>query len=443
MGRRKALAAVGALVIAAGVLLPATANAGGHGRHGFEKVGYYTQWSIYDRAFFVKDLVANGQAARMTVLNYAFGNVNADGKCFEANEAGQGDAWADYQRPFPAEESVDGKADVEGQRLAGNFNQLRKLKQRFPHLRIQMSLGGWTWSNFFSDAVLTEQSRRAFVASCLDLFIKGNLPVLADDPHGGRGAAAGVFDGIDLDWEWPGSEGEEGNVVRPEDKHNLTLAIAELRRQLDILGRRNHRHYSLTAFLAADPAQIDNGYEVRRIFRNLDFATVQGYDMHGTWEETTNHQSALFAPAGEPQQPDFTVDRAVQALLDRGAPRSKVVVGIPFYGRGWAGVPSTNFGLFQTSTGAAPGSAEEGYEDYRNLVKLLDQGYKLYRDERAGFAWLYNPETKIFWTFDDPTVLRQKTRYIQRRDLGGAMVWSLDADDAHGTLFRTLDRGLR
>jgi hypothetical protein len=82
-----------------------------------------------------------------------------------------------------------------------------------------------------------------------------------------------------------------------------------------------------------------------------------------------------------------------------------------------------------------------GYEDHRNLVKLTGQGYQVYLDRRAGFAWLFNGAT--FWTYDDPGVLAQKARYIRNRGLGGAMIWSLDGDDERGTLLRTLDRGLR
>jgi chitinase len=133
--------------------------------------------------------------------------------------------------------------------------------------------------------------------------------------------------------------------------------------------------------------------------------------------------------------------RAVDALLERGAPRSRIVVGVPFYGRGWTGVPNVNHGLFQTAAGPAAGSAEEGYEDYRNLVKLTEQGFTVYRDEQAGFAWIYDGTT--FWTYDDPSVLARKMRYIKQNGLGGAMVWSLDADDDDGTLMKALYRGLR
>jgi chitinase len=406
----------------------------------YRKVGYFVQWGIYGRNFFVKDLVPSGAAAKLTHVNYAFANVSQDGRCFEANIAGEGDAWADYQRPASAAESVDGVADSPDQALKGNFNQLRKLKARYPHLKVLLSIGGWSWSTWFSNAAHTGASRRAFVASCIDLFIKGNLPQLGS-AEGGPGSAAGVFDGIDLDWEWPGSEGEPGNVVRPEDKRNFTLLLAEFRRQLDAYGRERGRRYLLTAFLPADPAKMDAGYQGRRIFRHLDYATVQGYDFHGPWESTTNHQSAIFQPAGQPILPDFTADRAIDAWIARGAPRSKLVLGLPFYGRGWTGVTGGGDGLFQPAAGPAPGTFEAGSEDYERLATLPASGYGLYRDNRAGFAWLFDGTT--FWTFDDPTVMRQKTAYIRRTGLGGAMVWSLDGDDADGSLIDAIHRGLR
>jgi chitinase len=426
-----------------GQVLAAPSAAGQHEQRGhdrFRTVGYFIQWGIYGRSFFVKNLETSGAADRLTHINYAFANVGEDGRCFEANLAGQGDAWADYQRPVSAEESVDGVADAPDQALKGSFNQLRKLKARHPGLKVMISLGGWTWSRWFSDAALTKASREAFVASCIDLFIKGNLPQLGS-VEGGPGSGAGVFDGIDLDWEWPGSEGNPGNVIRPEDKRNFTKLVAEFRRQLDSYGRKQGKHYELSAFLPAAPAKMDAGFEGREIFRHLDFATVQGYDFHGTWEATTNHQSALFQPAGQPVLPDFTADGAIDAWIERGAPRGKLVLGLPFYGRGWTGVSAANAGLFQPSTGAAPGTWEPGVEDYKALKPRVGGGFTVHRDTRAGFAWLFDGTT--FWTFDDPVVMRQKARYIRDRRLGGAMVWSLDADTADAELIKTIYDGLR
>jgi chitinase len=438
LARRFGILAAMMLVTTAG--LPAAASADDAGRpDGFRQVGYFTQWGIYGRAFNVKNLDTSGAAAGLAHVNYAFANVNADGRCFEVNAAGEGDAWADYQWPVPAELSVDGVADTWGEPLNGNFGQLLKLKQKHPGLKVLLSIGGWSWSTYFSNAALP-QNRAAFVASCIDLFVKGNLPVL-DGGSGGPGSAYGVFDGIDLDWEWPSSEGEPGNVIRPEDRQNFTALLAEFRRQLDAYGRSVGRHFALTAFLPANPATMDAGFEGKKIFKYLDFATLQGYDFHGSWDADTNQQSALREPAGDPVSPDFTLDRTVQSWLARGAPRDKVVVGIPYFGRGWTGVTGGGDGLFQPAAGPAPATWEAGYEDYKVLATLPGQGYQLYRDRRAGHAWLFDGTT--FWTFDDPVVVAQKSRYVRAERLGGTMAWSLDGDDANATLTKAIDAALR
>ncbi|MEN3356904.1 MAG: chitinase [Mycobacteriales bacterium] len=429
-------AAAGAGATSAG---PAGAGAGGPvadrgGR--YRKVGYFVQWGIYGRAFFPKDVETTGMASRLNTIDYAFENVGADGRCFEANAAGVGDAFADYQRSYDAASSVDGVADTWDQPLRGNFNQLRELKARHPNLSVLVSLGGWSFSKYFSDAALTPASRRAFAASCIDLFIKGNLPQLAGDPAGGPGAAAGVFDGIDLDWEWPGSDGNAGNIIRPEDKRNYGLLMAEIRRQLDAYGRRTHRHYALSAFLPAAPAKISAGVDVRSVFRSLDWATVQGYDLHGTWETGTNHQAQLFSPAADPAPERFSADQAIRSYLRAGAPAGKLLLGIPYYGRGWAGVPDVNHGLYQPGTGPAPATFDAGVEDYKVLKTLPGQRFT---DRRAGATWLYDGST--FWSYDDLPAIAAKTRYVTANRLGGTMVWELDGDD--GTLTAAIANGLR
>src|SRR5581483_7841407 len=199
-----------------------------------------------------------------------------------------------------------------------------------------------TWSKYFSDAALTDASRQAMVASCIDLYLKGNLPVLSGSTRGGSGSGYGVFDGIDLDWEWPASEGNVGNVVRPEDKQNFTLLAAEFRRQLDAYGAQVGRHFTLTAFLPADPAKISAGVEIPQLLSNLDFATVQGYDLTGPWNTSTGHASNLYST---PQQ-TFSADLAINTYLNGGAAAAKLVLGIPYYGKGWAGVGGTNNGLY-------------------------------------------------------------------------------------------------
>ncbi|MFF8278726.1 glycoside hydrolase family 18 protein [Streptomyces lateritius] len=413
-------------------------------RPSYKRVGYFTQWGVYGRNFQVKDLDTSGTAAKLTHVNYAFGNVSPDGRCFTGNVPGEADAWADYARPLDAAGSVDGVADTADQPLAGNFNQLRELKAKHPGLKVMISLGGWSWSTHFSDAARTPASRKAFVSSCIDLYIKGDLPV--DGARGGAGAAAGLFDGIDLDWEWPASAGDVDTVFRPEDKQNFTALVREFRTQLDAYAKSQRgsgedrdggkrRHYELTAFVPTAPAKIDAGFEVPKIMRDLDFVNLQGYDFHGPWESTTAQQSALFAKG------DFSVDQTVGDWLRRGAPARKLVVGMPFYGQGWTGVTGGGDGLGQPATGPAPATWANGYEDYKALKKLADSGsYTVHRDRRNGHAWLFDGTT--LWTYDDPQVLRAKSAYVRAKGLGGAMFWSLDGDTPDGELITAVDRGL-
>ena len=404
------------------------------------RMAYFAQWRIYS-GYFPSNADASGAADRLTHINYAFGNVSEDGKCFIRNQPGVGDAFADFQRVYSAGESVDGVADSPTQPLRGNFNQLRKLKARHPQLRTLISLGGFTWSKFFSNAALTPESRRQFARSCIDLYIKGNLPQLADDPSaGGAGAGAGVFDGIDIDWEYPAAEGAPGNIVRPEDSHNFTLMLAELRRQLDALGRRNHRHYLLTAALPAGFDKIAK-IEVGRIHRSLDWLNLLTYDFHGPWEATgpTQFHSNLFLspndpnPLGSPVR--VSVNDVVNAYLRGGAPSSKLVIGVPAYGHGWTGVPagSTN-GLFQPATG--PASDPEfgaGTASYRTLKTFTGQSF---RDRATRGFWKYDGTT--FWAYDDPEVLREKASYARARGLGGMYMWELSLDDEQATLVHAM-----
>jgi chitinase len=419
--------AVAATLLVAVTAAPAAAQAH-QSRKPYVKVGYFTQWGIYGRDFQLSKVQSSGAAARLTHLNYAFGPVTADGVCASA------DSWADWGVQFTAGLSVDGVADVPGQPLSGNLNQLAELKKANPNLRVLISLGGWTGSASFSDAALTDASRKKLVASCVDLWVKGNLPGLA------AGVAAGIFDGIDLDWEWPGSAGNDGNVFRPEDKHNFTLLAAEFRRQLDALGRQTRKHYDLTAFLPAAPAKVDAGFEADNIFKYLDFGTVQGYDFHGSWELRTNQQSSLRVPAGAPDNPDFSLENAINAWISAGAPRGELVAGIPYYGQGWTGVTGGGNGLFQKAGGAAAGTFAAGTEDFKVLETLPAKGYRLYRDVHAGHSWLFDGTT--FWTYDDPAQILQKTAYIRSAGLGGAMMWSLDGDDADASLTRAVSAGL-
>jgi chitinase len=406
--------------------------------HAGNIVGYFIEWGIYGRNYKVKDVETSGSADRLNVINYAFGNVAPD-------EAGNvvcklGDEWADYQKPWAADESVTGEEVTWPRPILGNFQQLQALKARHPNLKVVISLGGWTWSKYFSDAALTKESRERFVSSCIDLFIKGNIPSPGWGGMGGPGSAADVFDGIDIDWEWPGSEGNTGNIIRPEDKQNYTKLLAEFRKQLHAYGKQTGKDYLLTAFLPASSAKIDAGFEVPSIFGSLSFGSVQGYDFHGTWESTTNHQSNLYTSPADPSAPRYSDNGVVSDYLSRGAPPKELVVGVPFYSRGWTGVGSANHGLYQSATGPASGTWEAGDDDYKVVKQRLSSGFSRYEDPVAGAAWLFDGTT--FWTFDDPPIMTAKARYAVQKHLGGIMFWELSGDTPDGELVAAIANGM-
>src|SRR5215468_7465714 len=258
--------------------------------------GYFEEWSIYFANFNIANLQANGVADRLTHLNYAFGGVNSTG-CFIA------DSWADYQTPYLP--TITGPYTGP---LFGNFAALEQLKQLHPNLKVLISLAG---ADGFSAAASTAAGRQTMVANCIDLFINGNL--------GGGVSAAGIFDGIDVDWEFPTA----GDTV------NATLLMQEFRKQLDALGKTNEKHYLLTMFGPAGQQNFSN-IQLAAVARQLDYYNVQGYDFHGTWETSTNHASPLFDDAQDPvRDQNFYIDYTIRAYLRAGVPPSKLVLGIP------------------------------------------------------------------------------------------------------------------
>lgn len=399
-------------------------------------IGYFVQWGIYGRGYRVKNIDTSGSAAKMTHINYAFGNVR-NNRCevgltvpSDPNTGVGGDAFADYTKSFPAGESVSGVGDTWDQKLRGNWNQLKQLKAKHPNLKVLISLGGWTWSRGFSSAARPE-NRQAFVASCVDAYIKGNLPVT--DSAGGPGAAAGVFDGIDIDWEYPVACGISCGA--PEDKANFNALMAEFRKQLDAV--RPGLLLTVAVGAGIDKIRVTDPAAYHQY---LDFINVMTYDFHGAWDPKTNHHSALFASPNDPSTGDqkfYNSNDAIEAFLSRGVPASKLNLGIGFYGRGWTNVPNVNNGLYQSGT-AAPGTYEAGIEDYKVLKNLAGT---VHTDANATASWKYNGTT--FWSYDTPAVIGQKMTYVKAQNLGGAFFWEFSGDDAQGSLAAAVSDGLK
>lgn len=357
-------------------------------------VGYFIEWGVYDRKYSVKDIPAD----KLTHLNYAFAKI-VDGECAVF------DSFAALEK--------DG----------GNFNQLLQLKKKHPHLKTLISVGGWTLSGPFSDVALTAASRTKFAKSCV-AFIK---------KYG--------FDGVDVDWEYPVGGGLHGNKNRPEDKANYTLLLAELRKQLDAAAQADKKHYLLTIAAPAGPRTLEN-LELEKIHPHLDWLNLMAYDFHGSWDATTHFNAPLYPikddPATDALSRKLNVDAAVKTYLAAGVPSEKLVLGVPFFGRGWSGVKNPNNGLFQAKTGIPKGTWEEGVFDYEDLAAKYIGKFKRHWNDDAKVPWLYDDKTGVMISYDDPESLKLKAAYARDKKLGGVMIWELSADDAKGSLIKAL-----
>jgi chitinase len=330
---------------------------------------------------------------------------------------------------------------------------LQELKKKHPNLKILLSLGGWTYSKYFSDAAATPASRQKLVSSCVDMFIKGNLP--ASGGFGGAGTGKGIFDGFDIDWEYPGSTGGHlGNHVSANDTANYTSLLSEFRSELNTQGAADGKTYALTAALPSGQDKISK-IQTNQIGQYLTFGDVMTYDMHGGFEPTgpTNFADPLFQSPSDPSNPvapgteKYSSDAAIKAFtvgdpaygIPGGFPASKLTLGIPFYYRGWTGVPAgTNHGLYQKATAPANGAADSGnvpgIQMYKELSSVVNNPADTFWDPVSQSAYFYDGTN--FWTGESAQSIKARMDYVHCSGLAGSMMFSMyDLDSPTNTLF--------
>ncbi|MFC0030503.1 glycosyl hydrolase family 18 protein [Micromonospora chaiyaphumensis] len=369
---------------------------------GKKVVGYFAEWGVYGRNYHVKNIHTSGSAAKLTHILYAFGNTTG-GRC------SIGDSYADYDKAYTAADSVDGVADTWDQPLRGSFNQLRKLKKMYPNLKVLWSFGGWTWSAGFTQAA---QNPAAFADSCY---------ALVKDPRW-----ADVFDGIDVDWEYPNACGLQCDSSGPNAFKNVVSALRS----------RFGSNFLVTSAITADGSnggKID-ATDYAGAAPYLNWLMPMTYDYFGAFnaQGPTAPHSPLYSYTGIPQQ-GFWSDAAIQKLKSKGVPSDKLLLGIGFYGRGWTGVTQTAPG--GTATGPAPGTYEQGIEDYKVLKNSCPAagtvGGTAYA--KCGSNW---------WSYDTPSTIGGKMTYAKNQGLGGAFFWELSGDTSNGELIGAIKGGL-
>ncbi|MFD6173506.1 glycoside hydrolase family 18 protein [Streptomyces coeruleorubidus] len=365
---------------------------------GSKVIGYFTEWGTYDRKYYVKNIETSGSAARLTHINYAFGNVTG-GKC------AMGDAYAATDRTYTAAESVDGKADTWDQPLRGNFNQLRELKRKHPNLKILWSFGGWTWSAGFGEAA---KNPAAFAQSCYDLVENSQW--------------ADVFDGIDIDWEYPNACGATCDTSGKAAFKNLMQALRAK------FGPKN----LVTAAITADatPGGKIDAADYAGAAPYVDWYNPMTYDFFGAWDAAgpTAPHSPLTSYSGIPKADNHS-SATIAKLKGLGIPASKLLLGIGFYGRGWTGVTQSAPG--GTATGPAAGTYEQGIEDYKALKAKCPATGTV-----AGTA--YAKCGSDWWSYDTPATIATKMNYKNQQGLGGTFFWELSGDTASGELIKAI-----
>ncbi len=372
------------------------------GPGGAMKLGYFAQWGVYGRNYHVKNIDTSGSASKLTHINYAFGNVQG-GACTI------GDAYADYDRAYTADRRVDGVADTWDQPLRGSFNQLRKLKKKYPNIKVIWSFGGWTWSGGFGQAAANPT---AFANSCYNL---------VEDPRW-----ADVFDGIDIDWEYPNACGLSCDTSGFSSYKNLMGALRSR------FGASNLVTSAITAD-GTSGGKIDAA-DYAGAAQYVDYYLPMTYDFFGAWaaQGPTAPHSPLTSYAGIPTA-GFNSDNAIQKLKSKGIPANKMLLGIGFYGRGWTGVTQAAPG--GTATGAAPGTYEAGIEDYKVLKNSCPSTGTV-----AGTA--YAKCGSNWWSYDTPATIACKMAYAKNQGLAGAFFWEFSGDTTNGELITAIKNGI-
>jgi chitinase len=335
-------------------------------------VGYVAGW----KALNPKKIPAE----KLTHINYAFANV-ADGIVT----------------------NIDGRAKQDSL----NFIQLQSLKARNPNLKILVSIGGWTHSKGFSDAVLTVESRKKLTASGIDFLLKYNL------------------DGLDFDWEYPALQGDN-NVVRPEDKENFVAMLKSFREALDSVGNLTDKQYLSTIASGGFRRYLELN-DLGEAQKYLDFINIMAYDFYTAGDQITGHHANLFPNGAKGRSAQTTVEEHIEFEV----PAEKLVLGVPFYGRMWKGVDARENGLFQA------GKFEMGLPYHQVFALSKNSAYSRFWDSKAAAPYLFSLLDSAWITYEDPESLALKMAFVKNKGLAGAMFWEMSEDNT-GTLLDAL-----
>lgn len=424
---------------------------------------YFVEWGIYGRGYTVDNIPADN----LTHILYGFIPIcgpnesvkSVGGNSFNALQtACRGmqdfevvihDPWAAYQKGF-TQAGHDYNTPIKG-----NYAMLMALKQRNPELKIIPSIGGWTLSDPFYS--FTDKTNRDIFVASVKRFLK----------------TWKFYDGVDIDWEFPGGDGAAPDLGDPVNDGPAYVALMrELRAMLDELEADTGRVYELTSAIGVGFDKIEDVNYAEAI-PYMDYIFAMTYDFYGGWNNVPGHQTALYCgnfmrpgqcdgtgvdTDGVPYKgPAYTADNGIQLLLAQGVPANKLVLGTAMYGRGWTGVtPDTLTDPSDPMTGTATGKLtgttaqgvwEDGVIDYKGLKSYMlgasntgINGFEYGYDAMAEAPYVWNPTTGDLITFDDDRSVKAKGAYVRSLGLAGLFSWEIDADN--GDILNAMHEGL-
>lgn len=355
-------------------------------KEGYKVVCYYTNWSQY-RPKVGKFIPEDIPADLCTHIIYAFGWLKK-GKLssFESND-----------------ETKDG--------VPGLYDRIMTLKKANPKLKILLAIGGWSFgTQKFKEMSATRYTRQTFIYSSIPFLRK-------------RG-----FDGLDIDWEYP-----KGS----DDKKNYVFLLKELKEAFDAESQEVRKpRLLLSAAVPVGPDNIRGGYDVPAVASYLDFINLMAYDFHGKWERETGHNAPLYAPSTDSQwRKQLSVDNAANMWVKMGAPKEKLIIGMPTYGRSFMlSNPDKHGPNAPASDGGKAGdyTKEGGFLAYYEVCEKLQNGGVYVWDEEMKVPYMVDGDQWV--GFDDERAIRNKMNWIKTNGFGGAMVWTIDMDDFTGTV---------
>lgn len=280
------------------------------------------------------------------------------------------------------------------------LEEMKKLREMYPHLHISFAIGGWG-ADGFSDAVLTEESREKFTQSIADYVIEHN------------------YDSVDIDWEFPVNGGWGAIKARPEDRENHTLFLYLLREKLDIAGAKLGKYIGISVAANQGEAYYKEWVEIEKVAAVVDYLHLMTYDGAGGWSSKTEHHTGV-----------ALTEDTVKRFIDAGVPAEKLVVGGAFYGKLMQGV---NFEADEPVGASFSEDKKVSDVDYTRIKEyyLNEPGYEYGWDEnpetgRAPYIW--NKEKGIYITYDDPRSIKEKSEIVKQYGLAGAMFWDYNQD---------------